>query len=258
MSVARRLPPPSGNGGIPRVAFLRYRVGDEAVDLAWAPRGTGPSPRSSDPASAACRTRGSPGTRGSRSRRSRSPTRSLPRELLDRNGEVLHQPGKVAEPQVNDLDAALLCECQDVLRCFRHIRLLISDRDGRPAARRAGTRSCDRLVVGVDGLREDLAAGEVGVYAGGGGAAFGDSPHDERGPRPASPATNTPSALLMKLSSRAIAPRSVIVMSRSASRRLGSAPANPSATSASCAGNCSTDSGCGWNVRASSRNPFTT
>ena len=61
-------------------------------------------------------------------------------ELLDRDGEVLHQPGKVAEPKVHDLGATLLRKCQDVLRCFRHIRLLIDDRDTVRCPRVAAVR----------------------------------------------------------------------------------------------------------------------
>ena len=122
--------------GIARVAFLRYGVGDKAVDLErghLAERVHHRGRRIRHQQHVGFVDRLEPADRGAVEAVARH--EAFLRELLDRNGEVLHQPGKVAEPQVHDLRAALLCECQDVLRCFRHIRLLISDRDGWPAAR---------------------------------------------------------------------------------------------------------------------------
>ena len=71
-------------------------------------------------------------------------------ELLDGDGEVLHQPGKVAEPKVDDLRATLLRECR-TSEVFQACPLLMMIGIVLPAVR----RSCDRLVVGVDGLGED-------------------------------------------------------------------------------------------------------
>jgi hypothetical protein len=122
--VGLRLP---GNvAGIARVTFLSYGVGDKAVDLerghlAERVHHRGRWIRHQQHVGFMDRLKAT--DRGAVEAVARQ--EAFLRELLDRNGEVLHQPGEVAESQVDDLDATLLCECQDVLRCFRHIRLLI-------------------------------------------------------------------------------------------------------------------------------------
>jgi hypothetical protein len=64
--------------------------------------------------------------------------------------QVLHQPGEVAESKVHDLRTTLRCKCEDVLRCFRHIRLLTHESRQVSWPQCVGGRSGDRLVVGVD------------------------------------------------------------------------------------------------------------
>ena len=65
-------------------------------------------------------------------------------QLVRRRGEVLHQSRQVTEPEVNDLDALVLRQCQDFIGCAFLHRLLLSDTDrrkliGGPSRCRGGT-----------------------------------------------------------------------------------------------------------------------
>jgi hypothetical protein len=120
--------------GIARVALQRDGIGDEAMDLK-----RGHLPERIHHCRRRIRHQQHVGFVNRLESADRGPVESVARlhavlgEFLHRDGEVLHQPGEIAEPKIHDPGAAILGKSQDILRRFRHVQLLVDLADANPA-----------------------------------------------------------------------------------------------------------------------------